>query len=231
MSLEIKLLLLFLCGLVLALLIALFIQTRMLRNYRDFLWNIHTAIGLSFYKKLDIATFMDQLKRLSEKKDFSIPQTNTERVYEFFSEETERCYTYLHATFDKLTADSILREGFKFEESLYKTTQKISSEIVDLKYKVQLCKQHGNFLILICIPQELYVFIVKEILSKRNGQLMESYICEKIEEDNLNFLLPKVFIKGYTNFITNEITVNPDFLKGYDAEIFRKNLMKNLPHD
>ena len=141
---------------------------------------------------------------------------------------------YLHYTREEADAKSILKNGFKFANSFYKTALPLSNDILDLKIKHHSRKLFGDFIIIICISNNIVSFYSTEL--KKAG--IKNYSLEHILTENTlyadknsetGYQLAPQFIKGYIQRSTREIIRNPGFDPYYDSPLFLKNieLLKN----
>ncbi|MFN8207331.1 MAG: hypothetical protein U0T82_07980 [Bacteroidales bacterium] len=217
--------------LVLVLAILLMLQVHQKREYLDFIRNIYTATGLPFHGKPSLVSFMEQLRKLNTYKTTPEAQNETVSMSEYIARESENYYTFLHATFQIETVNSILQEGFKFEDSLYKTTHLVSADPVDIKYKVHLVRQHGNFIVLLCIPRELHDFTVLQISSCRLNLQAESILSRPIRDGEMKYLLPPQFVRSFINLITNEQTENDHFMHGYSFDSWKKIVTEKIQYE
>ncbi len=106
---------------------------------------------------------------------------------------------FIHVTNHQSIAERILTEGFKYSEDFYKSSTEISNDPVDLAYKLQLYKGYGNYIIIMCIPKELYKAVRKQTTLTDSDLLSEYGISEYNPDDELSYKLPPGFVKGYIN--------------------------------
>jgi hypothetical protein len=214
--------------LVLILAILLMLQLHQKREYLDFLRNIHAAIGLPLHGKPNVMAFMDQIRKLNTYRATPDAQTETVSISEYIGRESASYYTFLHATFQIETANSILQEGFKFEDSLYKTTHMVSADPVDIKYKVHLVRQHGNYIVLLCIPKELHDFTVSQLSENRINLQAEGILSLPVKDGEMKYLLPAQFVRSYINLVTAEQTENDLFMRDYSFDSWKKIIRNKI---
>jgi hypothetical protein len=118
---------------------------------------------------------------------------------------------YIHVTNNQSVADNILKEGFKYSEDFYKSSSEISNDPVDLAYKLQLYKGYGRYIIIMCIPKELYKAAKKQSAQTDSDLLSEYGISEYNPEDELSYKLPPGFVRGYINIEKEKIIDNTLF--------------------
>ena len=61
---------------------------------------------------------------------------------------------FIHIAPDKATAESIIKEGFKYSDDFHKSAQEISSDLSDLTYKLQIYRPYGKFVMYSVHPQK-----------------------------------------------------------------------------
>lgn len=136
---------------------------------------------------------------------------------------------FLHYTMEENIAHKILKEGFQFRYSFYKTADRIKPDKLDLIYRHNRNKHYGNFIMVIAIDEKIFRHYVHEVGRSSNpGRPVEQILTEipPYEDENQDqvFTLSNKFIKGFINFSTGKIVNNPEFKPDYDAAIFRQNL-------
>jgi len=140
----------------------------------------------------------EEIKRIFEIIE-SFNATTTDNRYknliEFIGKPSYYGYlTYLHTTNSVDNANSICKNGLKFEE-FRSTTDEVNDEI-SLIYKLLIRKQYGNFTIIIQINEN-----IRDM----------SYESISQPSDEETFILPPQYIRGYYNRETKEIVENPLF--------------------
>jgi hypothetical protein len=139
--------------------------------------------------------------------------------------------TYIHYTLDEEIARKIMSEGFRFVESFHKTALPVSNDKLDLLIKHNNKKYYGDYVIVICIANEIVKHYSSELeRSGINNYSFENVLTENPPEKNENsdtvFLLSEHFVKGYINYRSGEIVQNPSFNPGYSSQGFSKNITK-----
>jgi hypothetical protein len=136
---------------------------------------------------------------------------------------------YLHYTKEETDAKSILKDGFKFANSFYKTALPVSKDILEIKVKHHSRKFFGEYIIIICISNDIVKFYSAEL--KKAG--IRNYSFENIltettlevnEDSGLCYQLAAPYIKGYIYCPTGEIIKNPIFNPYYNSPEFLKNI-------
>lgn len=149
-------------------------------------------------------------------------------IQDFILEQEPNRMLFIHYTKDEEVVQRIIREGFRFADSFYKTAEAITNDKLDLVYKHYLRKQFGRYVIIIAISKEVYNRYLNEITNTNkvlNVEQILSIRCSQLNE-NLDevYQLPKQYIKGYINSETGDIVRNPDFDPYYDNPLFLENL-------
>lgn len=177
----------------------------------------------------DIKKFLSELHRFSFRSTFFEDRLFEEKSLEFILSNEKDSRIYIHYTKDESDAKNILRQGFKFVDSFYKTALQITSDKLDLLIKHNNRKYFGDYLIVICISEQTVGTCLKE-LEKAN---IRNYSFENILTDNppsrndnsdMEYLLPRQFIKGYLNHQTGDLVPNSEFNPGYTSSGFRANI-------
>ncbi len=175
-----------------------------------------------------------QSTTLEEIKDEKLFSTE---VMNFIFEYEYKAKIYLHYTKLKSDAENIIKEGFRFADSFYKTAFSVTEDKLDLFMKHNGKKLFGDYVVVICISNEIINYYNNEIVKAglKNCRY-ETILTEKPPEKNDNsdniYLLPSKYIKGIFNHRTGEIAVNPEFDPDYSSPWFIKNLeqIKNAPN-
>jgi len=154
-----------------------------------------------------------------------------EDVMKFMLEYEDRAKIYLHYTKFKSDAENILKEGFRFAESFYKTAFSVTSDRLDLLVKHNGKRYYGDYVIVICISDRIIKYYNDEIAKAgiKNCNY-ENILTERPPEKNDNadtvYVLPSKYIKGIINHRTGEIIKNPDFDPDYSSPWFEINIEK-----
>lgn len=158
----------------------------------------------------------------------------TDKLFEeesmsFLLENEKDSRIYIHYTKDKNDALNILKDGFRFEETFYKTALPVSGDRLDLLIKHNGRKFFGDFIIILCLSDKIINHYAAEM--DRNG--LRSFSVENVLTENtpfrddnseLVYVLSPRFVKGIINNRTGEITRNPFFNPLYDSPNFEKNI-------
>jgi len=152
-------------------------------------------------------------------------------VLKFILEYENRAKIYLHYTKFRSDAENILKEGFRFAESFYKTAFSVTSDRLDLLIKHNSKRYYGDYVVVICISDKIIKYYNDEIAKAgiKNCHY-ENILTERPPEKNDNadtvYVLPAKYIKGIINHRTGEIIKNPDFDPDYSSPWFELNIEK-----
>jgi hypothetical protein len=139
----------------------------------------------------------------------------------------------MHYTRDEADARNIVRVGFRFANSFYKTALPVTRDKLDMIIKHNSQKYYGHYLVILSISKDIVNRYSAEI--KKAGLKNISYENLLTTEPPLRnensepvYLLPNKFVKGYINHITGEITKNPEYDPAYNPPVFEKNLLSMM---
>ena len=177
----------------------------------------------------EMVRFMRELKKVSYFSSFFTDRLFEEEPTGFLLGNLKDSRIFIHYTREEDVAGEILRNGFMFADSFYKTALPVTGDRLDLLVKHNNRKSFGDFLIVICISNDLYDHYNSEISLRELKEVsVENILTEKAPSRNENsdvmYLLPNKFVKGFINHRTGEIKPNPEFNPGYNSILFEKNL-------
>ena len=186
-------------------------KTRSMEEMVEFLKEIHRA-GINSMNSPD--KFLD------------------ESTTSFILENDFRLKIYMHYTRYEADAKNIMKVGFRFANSFYKTAVPVTRDKLDMVIKHNSQKYYGHYLDIISISSETVNHITSEI--KKSGLKnvsFENILAESVPLRNENgepvYLFPNQFVKGYINHLTGEITKNPSFDPDFISPAFEKNLLSH----
>jgi hypothetical protein len=136
-----------------------------------------------------------------------------ELISNYVNESFSTSRVFIHHTNDLEIAKKILTEGFLYTENFYKSTEELTSNEIDIIYKMQIHKFYGNFVIVICIPKNLFQNIKKEDINWNKDILEEIGISENFQQNDFKYKLSSMYIKGYIDISQNQIIDNSNFGK------------------
>jgi hypothetical protein len=178
----------------------------------------------------EMVEFLTNIKKTGLFHPFTPDKFLEEGTTDFILEDDDKLKIYMHYTRDEADAQNILKVGFRFANSFYKTALPVTRDKLDMVIKHNSQKYHGHFLIIISIAKETVKYFTAEI--KKSGVKnisFENILTESTPLRNENgepvYLLPLQYIKGYINHLTGEITKNPDYDPAYISPAFQKNIL------
>ena len=119
---------------------------------------------------------------------------------------------YIHFTSEKSLSEKIVREGFKYSYSFDKTTEEVSHSLVDLKYKYQLHRSYGNFLIVICIPLHLFENFKFKGTTTEHDAIYNLGLTDHHPEEELDYTLSPEYVYGFIDLSHRIIHRNERYL-------------------
>ena len=134
-----------------------------------------------------------------------------EILLSFIRERLNDSRVYIHFTGDKSVSEKIMSEGFRYCDSFDKTTAEISQSKIDIKYKFQLYRDYGSFLIVICLPLILFDSHKSKGMDTRHDTLYNLGLSEFDPGEELEYRLPPKYIFGYINLEENSICKNDQY--------------------
>lgn len=186
--------------------------------------------GIEKSRSMDeMMAFLGEIQKLSRYSSYFSSKILEKDTTDFIFENYTEMKTYMHYTMEESDARNILANGFRFVDSFYKTALPVTKDNLDLKIKHDSRKFFGDYLIIICISNDIvnYYSLEMEKAGIKNHSF-ENILTElspsKNENSDLTYQLSNKFIKGYINHKTGEIIKNPEFDPWYNAPAFKKNL-------
>jgi hypothetical protein len=177
----------------------------------------------------EMMAFLAEIQKISRYSSYFsnklLEKDTTDFIYENFNEMR----IYMHYTMEEADAKNIINNGFRFADSFYKTALPVTKDNLDLKIKHDSRKFFGDFLIIICISNDIVNYYSMEIEKAGIKNLSyENFLTEvpttRNENSDLIYQLSNKFIKGYVNHKTGEIVKNPEFNPLYNSPAFGKNI-------
>jgi len=186
--------------------------------------------GIEKSRSMDeMMAFLGEIQKLSRYSSYFSSKILEKDITDFMFENYAEMKTYMHYTMEESDAKNILSDGFRFVESFYKTALPVTKDNLDLKIKHDSRKFFGDYLIIICISNDIVNYYSQEM--KKSGiknHSFENILTEQPptgnENSDLVFQLSNKFIRGYVNHKTGEIVKNPEFDPWYNSPAFAKNL-------
>jgi hypothetical protein len=191
--------------------------------------------GIEKSRSMDeMMAFLNEIQQLSQYSSFFKNKLLDNSTLDFILDNEQDTKTFMHYTKYQADAESIIKNGFRFTDSFYKTALPVLQDKLDLVIKHNNRRSFGEYIIIICISNDIINFYSMEL--EKAGIQYHSF--ENIltvtppfgstGSDQYYQLVPQ-FIKGYINYRTGEIVKNPAFDPWYNSPQFMKNidLLKN----
>jgi hypothetical protein len=186
--------------------------------------------GIEKNRSLDeMMSFLQEIQELSRYSSFLTDKLLDESTLKFIIDNGKNTRSYIHYTKDEPDARSILQKGFQFADSFYKTALPVTKDKLDLKMKHNSRKLFGEYIIVICISNDVANFYSAEIekagiVNYSFENILTENLPVKNDNSDLVYQLSMQFIKGYVNHRTGIIVKNPDFDPLYDSPNFMRNI-------
>lgn len=179
--------------------------------------------------KKDIILFLEKIKNPDYSGVVTKDRILDKKISNFIFENETEITLFLHYTSSENVANKILKEGFKFANSFYKTAEYIYNDELYLIQRHHEHKQFGNYVIVICISKNIFNHYSEELNKLKTKNIAVEQILTETQpttDENNEFLytLPNQFVKGYFNYKEGTIVKNLDFNPYYHSDIFDKNL-------
>lgn len=173
--------------------------------------------------------FLLEVRKIQHYSSFFNDKLFEEKSLEFLLENKTDSKVYIHYTKEEKVAKTILTEGFRYANSFYKTALPVTNDRLDLLIKHNNRKSFGHYLIIICLSDRIIDHYTAELdRHGLKGVNVENILTETPVSRNENsdtvYLLPNRYVKGFINYQTGEIEVNPDFNSSFDSPVFERNI-------
>lgn len=177
----------------------------------------------------DMMSFLQEIQELNRFSSFFSDKLLEDSTLKFILENGKNMRNYIHYTKDEADANSILQSGFKFADSFYKTALPVSKDKLDLKMKHDSRKLFGEYIIVICISNDVanyYSYELEKAGIKNFSfeNILTETLPSKNDNSDLVYQLSSQFIKGYVNHRTGVIVKNPGFDPLYNSPNFLSNI-------
>lgn len=177
----------------------------------------------------EMMKFLQEIRKISHYSSFFTDKLFEEKPMGFLLENEKDSRIFIHYTKNEDDAKNIIREGFMFVDTFYKTALPVSGDKLDLLIKHNGRKSFGDYLVVLALSDKIFDHYSDE-MDKRGikGFSVENVLTETppVKNDNADMVyrLSNRFVKGYINHQTGDIKRNPDFNPSYDTPVFEKNL-------
>jgi hypothetical protein len=177
----------------------------------------------------EMMRFLHEIKKVSHYNSFFTDKLFEEKPMGFLLEDEKNSKIYIHYTKEEADAKNIIKEGFLFADSFYKTALPVSHDRLDLLIKHNGRKSFGNYLVIICISEKIFRHYSGELdKNSLKGFAVENVLAvtppHRNENADMVYRLSNRFVKGYINHQTGEIIANPEFNPMFDTPLFGQNL-------
>jgi len=182
-------------------------------------------------KEEDLTNILSKLQIVELTKIITKDKFFNDNILNYIFEDTEEKKLFLHYTKEKTIADKVLKEGFQFRYSFYKTAYKITRDRLDLVYKHSRSKYFGKNVLILSISTKIYNYYREELKKISPPEAFVEQILTEVppfhdENNDVIYTFSNKYVKGYFNYETGKITVNQEFNPNYDCDIFEKNLVR-----
>jgi hypothetical protein len=182
-------------------------------------------------KKEELSNILSKLQIVELTKIVTKDKFFNDNILNYIFKDTKDKKLFLHYTQEKTIADKVLKEGFQFRYSFYKTAYKITLDRLDLIYKHSRSKYFGKNVLILSISTKIYNYYTEELKKISPPETFVEQILTEVlpfhdENNDVVYALSNKFVKGYFNYETDEMTDNPEFNPNYDCDNFRKNLAR-----
>jgi len=186
--------------------------------------------GIEKSRSMDeMIAFLNDLQKLTKYRSYFADKLLDKDTTDFVFGDYSEMRIYMHYTKEKTDADNILTDGFRFADSFYKTALPVLKDNLDLKIKHDSRKFFGDYMIVICISNDIVNYYSMELEKGGIRNLsFENILTEVPSSQNENsdniYQLSSKFIKGYVNLRTGEIVKNSAFDPWYNSPEFATNI-------
>ena len=214
----------------LAVIIYLFFQ---LSKKKYFIRSILEKLNIRNQKseRVDLVRVLSKLRMFEFGKTITRDEFFSDQIINYIFKDKEERKVFIHYTREEEVARKILKEGFRFKYSFYKTADKVFKDKLYLIYKHNHNKYFGKYVVVISFSRDIYDLYAKKL--KRialPGTAVEQVLTEAPpymdDNEEVVYTLSNHFLKGYFNYEDGTIIDNPDFNPDYRAPVFDQNLEK-----
>lgn len=139
--------------------------------------------------------------------------------------EFNECYIFLHNTKEFGVVETIMNEGFIFENQLPHSTDRVNpNEPIEVTYFLFQRKDYGIFTMVLAFPKEIYEKYsdVSNNLDTGIEEVMTITDPYFGDNDELMYTISPKHILGYFSIRTSEFFRNKNWDPVYDNTLFRK---------
>jgi hypothetical protein len=177
----------------------------------------------------EMVAFLEELHKIALYSSYVNDKFPDKNATDFLLEKEKELKIYMHYTKEENDALNIMKTGFLFVDSFYRTALPVTSDRLDFKIKHNSRRYFGDYLVVICISEKIVSRYSSELKKKAGINFtFENILTEKPTVKNENgdiiYLLPPQFIKGYINHRTGAIVKNQSFNPAYESPAFEANI-------
>ncbi|MBS0010097.1 MAG: hypothetical protein KFF49_01720 [Bacteroidales bacterium] len=141
-------------------------------------------------------------------------------------ENDSDCILFLHNTRDEDTAKQIMNAGFRFEEQLTYSTDRINPlDTVEINYFLVERKEYGKYTVIIEIDKNL--FRKYNSMAENEKLHFEELlsVTPPVLSDNEEYIytLANSYVKGYLDITSGKFYSNKDFNPSWEAPVYHEN--------
>lgn len=177
----------------------------------------------------EMMKFLHEIRNISHYNSFFTDKLFEDKSLGFLLENIKDSKIFIHYTKFESDALSIVKDGFLYAESFYKTAQPVLNDKLDLLIKHNGKKSFGDYIVVLCLSEKIFDYYSAGIVKNGiRGYSVENIFTEKTPYRNDNgdmvYQIPNRFVQGFINHQTGKISRNPEFDPAYDSPAFARNL-------
>lgn len=209
---------------------SIILQIRLTRKNIFIETTVKRLSGIEKNRNLEeMMTFLSELQKQSQYSSYFADKLLDKETTDFIFENDKELLIYMHYTLEEDSAKSIIQNGFRFADSFYKTALHVTKDKLDLKIKHDSRKYYGDYLIIICISNDIVNLFTMElqkagITSVSFENILTEVPLSKNDNSDIVYQLSPKFVKGYLNYRTGAIVRNPGFDPSFNSPEFLKNI-------
>ncbi len=205
----------------------------LLSRKRHFIRSILDKLNIPDQKSAqeELQKVLSKLRMFEFGKAITRDEFFNDQIISYIFENKEDRKVFLHYTREEEVARNILKEGFRFKYSFYKTADKVFKDKLYLIYKHNHNKYFGKYVVVISFSRDLYDLYAKKLKKiALPGTAVEQVLTEVTtfmdDDEEVVYTLSPRFLKGFFNYEDGTIVENPGFDPDYRSPVFDENLEK-----
>ncbi len=104
----------------------------------------------------EMIKFLYEIRKTRQYSSFFSDKLFEDKSLNFLLENEKDSKIYIHYTKEESNARNILREGFRYVDSFYKTAMPVSDDKLDLLIKHNSRKSFGDYLVILCMSDKIF---------------------------------------------------------------------------